>query len=120
MIEWMRSLVGLGVEAAKTQGKPRSPHWPAVRKAHILAHPTCAACGAREKVEVHHIQPFHLFPERELDPANLITLCESSTRACHLCIGHGGDYARYYNSQVVTDAAVWLTMLRRVRGVSHG
>ncbi len=47
----------------------RSPHWPAVRAAHLRRFPTCAACGTFKGVQVHHVRPFWLFPALELDPA---------------------------------------------------
>ena len=68
----------------------RSNHWPTVRKQHLQLHPTCELCGGGAKLEVHHKRPFHLHPELELDPANLITLCEAGTDGvnCHLPFGH--------------------------------
>lgn len=83
-------------------GHPRSPHWSAVRDAFVKSK-CCAACGRKDKLNVHHILPFHLYPARELDPANLIVLCEGST-ACHLTLGHLGDWKRF-NPHVVEDAA---------------
>ncbi len=68
-------------------GSPRSSKWPAVREEWILEHPTCAACGAERDLHVHHIKPFHLHPELELDRGNLITLC----REHHFRIGHDPD-----------------------------
>lgn len=65
----------------------RSPHWPAVRTAFLRQHPRCEACGTRHDLNVHHVQPFHLHPDKELDPDNLITLC----RPCHLKYGHACD-----------------------------
>ena len=89
--------------------KPRSPKWEGVRAKHLKAHPVCAACGTKKTLEVHHIVPFSDNPELELDPSNLITLCESATDGiiCHLCIGHLGNY-QSYNKNVQYDAAVWL------------
>jgi 5-methylcytosine-specific restriction endonuclease McrA len=46
-------------------------------------------------VQVHHKKPFHLHPELELDPANLVTLCMTSSNECHLRIGHSGDFKAY-------------------------
>jgi hypothetical protein len=66
---------------------PRSPHWPTVRKQHLELHPTCAACGTKEHLEVHHKIPFHDDPSKELDPTNLITFC----REHHFEIGHDPD-----------------------------
>lgn len=74
-------------------GAKRSPEWPKVRKAWLKEHPECAACGGKKKVEVHHRLPFHLHPEKELDPTNFISLCEAK-KECnhHLHFGHLGDY----------------------------
>lgn len=93
--------------------KTRSPHWPVVRAEHLLKFPTCAACGSKKKLEVHHKLPFHDDPSKELDPDNLITLCESTSDGiiCHLCIGHDGNY-KDYNPTVEADAARMLEMLK--------
>jgi hypothetical protein len=80
----------------------RSGHWPTVRKEHIEANPYCSACGGKDELNVHHIQPFHLDPELELDPKNLITLCMGELN-CHLTLGHGSSF-RAYNPDVVADA----------------
>jgi len=88
------------------QGKPlklRSPRWETVRTKFLKTNPTCAACGGNSKLQVHHKQPFHLFPAAELDPSNLITLCEEQTK-CHLAIGHLGNW-RSFNPQVAEHAA---------------
>ena len=53
----------------------RSSGWRSVRNEHIENNPTCAACGRRDDLDVHHIVPYHVDPDRELDPTNLITLC---------------------------------------------
>jgi 5-methylcytosine-specific restriction protein A len=86
-------------------GKPplaRSPHWDAVRKTHLKNNAVCAACGATTSLQVHHIRPFHLFPELELDPTNLITLCETVIQDAdtkndnhHLELGHNGDFHQF-------------------------
>ncbi len=75
---------------ARVTGR-RSPQWPAVRRLHLAANPRCAACGRTESPEVHHLEPVQVAPDRELDPANLITLCGGS-RNCHLAIGHGFNW----------------------------
>ena len=86
----------------------RSPHWPQARSKHLASNPACAACGSTRNVEVHHKEPFHLHPEKELDPDNFITLCESDKNGvnCHLLFGHLGSY-QSYNPEVVADAATW-------------
>lgn len=80
----------------------RSPKWGGVRKAFLKDHPGCAACGATKHLNVHHVEPFHLHPELELDPKNLITLC-LTRNLCHLKIGHGDNY-KAYNPNVRLDA----------------
>lgn len=89
-------------------GSKRSSRWPTVRKAHLAEHPECAVCGGTKKCEVHHVHPFHLKPELELDPTNLITLCESKSNGitCHLTVGHLGSY-KSFNKDVKEDAATW-------------
>jgi hypothetical protein len=86
----------------------RSSKWPTVRKHHLEQHPACEVCGGTEKLEVHHKRPFHLLPELELDPANLITLCEANHGGlnCHLAIGHLGNF-KAFNPTVADDAAAW-------------
>ena len=93
----------------------RSGRWPRVRAAHLAANPTCAVCGTRENLEVHHIQPFHLFPELELDPGNLLTLCESPTHNDHLLFGHLLNWS-LWNPAVVRDAEWMLGRLRNGAG----
>lgn len=83
--------VNLGVSSVSIRPesfKGRSSKWPAVRRAHLETQPECQACGSKTGLEVHHIKPYHLFPELELDPTNLITLCECPSHNCHLIFGH--------------------------------
>jgi 5-methylcytosine-specific restriction protein A len=89
-------------------GALRSTKWPKVRKAHLEKHPTCAVCNSTIQLEVHHIVPFARDPEKELDPDNLITLCENSNDGVisHLLFGHLGNY-QYLNPDVVKDAKIW-------------
>ena len=93
--------------------KKRSSKWPSVRKQHLEKFPTCAVCGATNKLEVHHIQPFHKNPEFELDSNNLITLCESKSKGvcCHLLFGHLGNY-KNINSGIIEDVKIWNDKLK--------
>jgi 5-methylcytosine-specific restriction protein A len=92
----------------------RSSQWPAVRARHLKAHPSCAACGGVQSLQVHHKQPYHLFPALELNPDNLITLCEYGDKDCHLKVGHGPKGKKpswkIFNPQVEHDAALLLGM----------
>ena len=80
--------------------KPRSPHWPTVEKAHLRLEPICQACGTDKKLNVHHKKPYHLYPDLELEPTNLITLCMENK--CHILLGHGDDF-KDYNPNVEED-----------------
>lgn len=83
----------------------RSSKWPAVEHAHRKLFPTCAACGTGLSIQVHHCLPFHLHPELELDPTNLISLCEKAGGPeCHYNIGHHRNW-KGYNPDVRADSA---------------
>ena len=82
----------------------RSPSWRKVRAEHIKQNPTCAACGRKEGLEVHHIIPYHIDSTKELDPDNLITLCG---KYCHFVFRHF-MYWKSWNENVREDAAKYL------------
>ena len=92
-------------------GVPRSPKWAAVRAAHLKAHPACEACGQKDGLEVHHIEPFHLRPELELSPTNLLTLCGDP---CHIVHGHLMAWARV-NRSVVADVRAYRAKLEAAK-----
>jgi 5-methylcytosine-specific restriction endonuclease McrA len=93
-----------GAEIASRHGHERSPEWPRVEREHRLREPGCVACGYKgEGLQVHHIKPFHLHPHLELDPDNLITLCQVDEREHHLLLGHLDEWASY-NEHVRADA----------------
>tara|TARA_R110000868_G_scaffold84519_2_gene238202 strand:- start:1605 stop:2372 length:768 start_codon:yes stop_codon:yes gene_type:complete len=81
-------------------GAARSSKWSEVRKDFLKLHPTCEACGIDVDLNCHHIKPFNQFPELELEPSNLITLC----RKHHFEVGHLGNW-RTANATVRDDAA---------------
>ena len=66
---------------------PRASEWVYVRNEFVRRHPRCEACGSGYNLNVHHIKPFHLYPELELVESNFITLC----RDCHYHVGHDPD-----------------------------
>lgn len=99
------------LEYKKTLGAVRSNQWPKVREAHLELHPVCELCGGKKKLQVHHKLPFHLHPQLELDPTNLITLCEGiGSVNCHLFFGHLGNF-KSYNANVVDDSKEWNTKM---------
>lgn len=95
-------LFGTPCEAA------RSPRWFAVRAAHLRQFPTCAACGGKSDLEVHHVVPFQLDPSLELVPANLLTLCEPH----HLLFGHLMNW-QSWNVNAPKDAAEWREKIKQ-------
>lgn len=100
------------------QGKPsfggiaRSPEWRGVRNDYLKRFPNCRVCNGVKKSRVHHLNPFHLFPELELVEENLITLCEKKKYGinCHLLIGHLGNWRRI-NLDCEKDASYWFVKL---------
>ena len=58
--------------------------WRKARNQHIKRECCCQMCGIKRKLEVHHVEPWHLAPELRYEPSNLITLC----RECHFRFGH--------------------------------
>jgi hypothetical protein len=95
-------------QGKETLSSKRSSRWPDVRRKFIESEPNCNVCGGRYKLEVHHIIPYHIDPALELDPNNLISLCESNFSGvnCHLFFGHLGNY-RMFNPHVIADANIW-------------
>ncbi|MEP3478013.1 MAG: hypothetical protein ABJZ55_02085 [Fuerstiella sp.] len=89
-------------------GTKRSGSWPRVRDEYLKGHPECACCGGTKKLRVHHRLPFHLRPDLELDPENLMTLCEAGKFGinCHFLLGHLGNWKRF-NPLVRTDVIRW-------------
>ena len=99
-------------EAVRTIGHGRSSHWPDVEKAFRKVHPQCVCCLVKSitHIQIHHRFPFHYCialdrPDLELDPRNLITLCEwkSPSPNHHELIGHLADW-KSSNLSVATDA----------------
>ncbi len=95
--------ISRGTGSRPIYGAARSGKWPALRKKYLALHPTCAACGCKEQVEPHHIRPFHLHPDRELDAENLNSLCEK--HGCHLAFGHNYDW-HAFNPHVPLDCRI--------------
>jgi len=92
----------------------RSSKWNWVRKQHLKKFPLCAVCNGKNKLEVHHIKPYHEYPELELNTDNLITLCESKSYGviCHLFFGHLGNYKKI-NPNVIKDINIWNNKLKQ-------
>lgn len=107
MKEWYNEqVVGPVRELVKNYGNERSPLWNSVRKEHIRYNGECVVCGAKKGLQVHHVIPFHILPEEELNPKNLITLCAKH----HFLFGHL-NYWRSWNPNVRQDSLIWQNKL---------
>ena len=96
-------------------GTPRSSQWTKVRNDFIKDHNKCECCGSKNKLQVHHVEPFCVAPERELDPTNLITLCSR----CHLLIGHCGWW-QTYNPELYKGVDYIKSMIRNRKSCKFG
>jgi hypothetical protein len=79
----------------------RSSKWPKVRDTHLKTDTSCNVCGSKEDLIVHHIIPFHVDKSKELDPNNLITLCNHN--GCHFTFGHLFNWSSF-NPNIIADA----------------
>jgi len=114
MLKYILRLLGWllwGTSKPTFTGK-RSGKWPALRRAHLAREPLCRVCGGNQDCTPHHIVPVHIDPDRELDPNNLITLCEGKPINCHLLFGHLKDW-KSFNANVVEDCRVWADKLKK-------
>ena len=105
-----KTLIGLLMED-RTFGAIRSSGWRDIQQESVNEHPYCEFHGGKGKVlnplNVHHIKPFHLFPELELVKSNLIVAC----RFCHLWYCHLGSW-KSYNIYAREDAD---SLLKRIK-----
>lgn len=108
MLKAITHVINLARNSLRDVGvsEKRSSKWPTVEKHFLEANPTCAACGGKDRLNVHHCMPFHIDKALELDENNLITLCMGD-KECHLHIGHCGSF-KLYNPNVRKDAAAAL------------
>lgn len=90
----------------------RSPYWRTIRKEFLKEFPFCAVCGRNTKLEVHHKLPYYMAPDLELEPSNLVTLCENKKNgiSCHLLGGHSGDF-RSVNLNVDQTVIILKTLI---------
>ena len=52
-----------------------------------------------------------IFPEKELDPRFLVTLCQNNSFNCHFVVGHLMDWT-YYNPSIDQDISYWKQKLQ--------
>ena len=97
---------------AETRFGQRHPLWRSVRDRYVSKNPACAVCGKASNLSVHHKLPVSLYPDRELDEENLVTLCQNNSFNCHFVVGHLMNW-NSYNPDVDADISYWR---RRLRG----
>lgn len=87
-----------------------SRDWRKIRQAHLAENPRCVICGADGGLAVHHCLDYSNFPEYELHPNNLITVCTLNS-GCngHFLYCHMGDW-RKTNYNILEDVPI----LRRI------
>lgn len=104
---YIQKIFGWG-DYARCFGATRSNLWPGVRAAHLVKEPACQLCGGTSSLQVHHIRPFHIHPELELDDTNLITLCTgNNTINCHVRFGHLDNFKDKWNPNIRADVTLW-------------
>ena len=69
----------------------RDGGWRPTRNQFIEKFNVCECCGTESDLNVHHIFPVRWYPEFELEPYNLITLC----RRHHFYYGHLNDWKKW-------------------------
>lgn len=120
MFNFIRNLLGfksnlsaLSAEEMQILAAPRSSKWKKTRIQHLVNNPCCAVCGSSKNVVPHHIIPVHLDKSKELDPNNLISLCENDNFNCHFFFGHFKNWTKH-NSNIVEDARIWFEKTRQL------
>ena len=107
MFASLRRLLGLDSQPIYG-GRKRSPKWRALSDRFLKEHPACAATGRIKGkgiiVVAHHIIPYHVQPDLELEWENLIPMSEGGTWNAHLWMAHLGEWADW-NPRIREDAA---------------
>lgn len=117
IIEFFKGLVGAGSQQPSPVIGARSGRWPSFRRSFLKTNHKCEVCGGTTKLNVHHIVPFYIDQSKELDPENMITLCEGSRGLnCHFWIGHNGNW-KAWNENVRENAKSFGKMLSERLGV---
>ena len=93
-------------DSERTLGAARSSVWPKFRAEHIKDY--CELCLKKDiPLELHHILPFNLYPELELDHTNVVTGC----RSCHLKFYHLGSF-RSFNEFIKEHIKLFANLIK--------
>lgn len=76
-----KQMINQSKDAGSKRGKPMYMAW----RTKVLDRDEkrCTMCGSKERLHVHHIKPYALFPHLRIDPANGVTLCCECHKAVH-------------------------------------
>lgn len=57
----------------------------------------CEICGSNNNLQVHHILPVSIYPEKLLEESNCMILCSGANKfsGCHKQYGHLGNFNIY-------------------------
>ena len=73
----------------------RDKRWAKESRQFLADNPHCVVCGTTDYCVVHHVKPFHLFPELEMDWRYWRTVCETPSHNDHFAVGHLFNWSRY-------------------------
>lgn len=91
----------------------RSGQWRTLRNK-LVKNSKCAICGSSKNLQAHHKKPFKDFPELELDPDNIVILCESPARNCHFVFGHLFNWSSY-NDDIVNTIQYFQIIIKKAK-----
>jgi len=112
---WAYSLFNQTVYGVKSRADfyteaARDSKWRSFRKVQLV-NKKCAICDGTEGLELHHKKSFHDSPELELDPDNVMVLCDNHPRNCHFIFGHLMNW-RFINDDI-DNTVEYFQLLRK-------
>jgi hypothetical protein len=91
----------------------RSGQWRTFRN-NLVKNAKCAICGSSKNLQAHHKKPFKDFPELELDPDNIVILCENPNRNCHFVFGHLFNWS-HYNDDIINTIQYFQIIVKKAK-----
>lgn len=101
-------------KAHKEHYKKIKGNWSDFERKYWKNHPDekyCHICGETKDVQLHHIIPRHIDPNKIFDEDNLIPLCQP----CHFRFGHLRNFEKYYDPDVRAFAKNALARIKKIR-----
>ena len=105
----------LGVDRGLVAGSKRNSGWHKASEAYIREVGQCEFCGAKlgeegVELEVHHVEPFHVRPDLEMEKSNWAVLCRKP-HDCHRLVGHFRNFS-LWNPLLRPFLEIWKFVLR--------